>query len=331
MQQAVCVRAGRGLPVERARASRPRSRASASMRPETRRARSMPRLPRSIRSRDVDGGCAGKRADERHDAASPVLDRGGRGVPRGCAARGRPNTCDDGPMGLASALRRRRHARSVESWPRDRRPRGRSAASTGWRTATSLAVHAHRDAASCPRGAVPATWPNETSYGAGALRAGGERWSRRCPSIRGGASRSARRRRTGRSPRAAARSSVISSCATRWTSSAVTASSAGEHLCRVRVRVLEHLAAQPEHVHPLRATRARGRSVPSRTRVAFSSSSAGTGSVGDLAELADDRLDRLVDALDVDAGLGEQRARVACSPGSSRARSTRGRAARAPR
>ena len=67
------------------------------------------------------------------------------------------------------------------------------------------------------------------------------------------ASRTARRRRTARRPRAAAPPLPITSCATRWTSSAVTALMPGEHFLGVDGAALEHLAAQPEHDRSLRA------------------------------------------------------------------------------
>ena len=104
-------------------------------------------------------------------------------------------------------------------------------------------------------------------------------------------------------------SSAIRSCATRCTSSTVTALSAGEHLVGLGRAPLEHLAAQAEQDQPLRALELEHE--PALREVLRLLELVRRHRLGrDLAELAEDRRHRLVDAVDVDARLRVQRARV---------------------
>ena len=89
----------------------------------------------------------------------------------------------------------------------------------------------------------------------------------------------------------------------------MTASSPASDLLRLGCLALEHLAAQPEHDQPVRALGLEHEpalgDVPRLLELL-----ARDGLVGDLLQLGRDRRDRVVDPLDVDAGLCEERARV---------------------
>ena len=123
-------------------------------------------------------------------------------VPRGRAARGSPKTC-----GTRARLRRPASVVAVTETVTSRRGSGTRRSNLRprrWRVATTLPP-ARTTSSFVPRGAVPATRPNETSYGAGARRAGGGRGGGGGAPIRAATPRSARRRRTARQGRAARR------------------------------------------------------------------------------------------------------------------------------
>ncbi len=81
-------------------------------------------------------------------------------VPRGFAAGGRPNTCEterwDWRLRLAVAVTRTVESRCGKETQRSKRR------FDGWRTATSFPF-TRTAIRRVPAGAVPATWPNETS------------------------------------------------------------------------------------------------------------------------------------------------------------------------
>ena len=123
------------------------------------------------------------------------------------------------------------------------------------------------------------------------------------------ASRSARRRRTGRSRRGGAPRRAIRSCATRCTSSAVTSSSSASISSGSSASPSSTSRRRPNMIRPCGLSSWSTKRPLANAR-AFSSSSAGTGSAAICCSSLDDRRDRLVDAVDVDARLRVERAGV---------------------